>query len=190
MGQEQGWQWPEPLLASALTAQLVSVTGGALENDPPIADVACGASHVLARTTDGCVVGFGSDKWCQLGQGNAGSSIDHYSSPVELEWGGRPRGRAIHICAGGDTSFVTVERQDPAVEQVYSCGFGSYGTLGTGVRTHAQPTLMKIPVLSNKRYYDEVLGSHKPVRTGLSLTAGSGHAVAAQVRLPSTASLV
>jgi hypothetical protein len=43
---------------------------------------------------------------------------------------------------------------------------------------------MKIPALSDKRYYDEVLGSHLPVRTGLSLTAGSAHAVAAQVRLP------
>lgn len=180
--QEQGWPWPKPLLASAGTAQLAPVKGGVLEDDPPIADVACGASHLLARTTDGRVVGLGSDKWCQLGQGNPGSSVDHHSSPVELLWGGRPRGRAIHICAGGDTSFVTVERQDPNVEQVYTCGFGSYGTLGTGVRTHAQPTLMKIPALSDKRYYDEVLGLHMPVRTGLSLTAGFGHAVAAQVR--------
>ena len=68
------------------------------------------------------------------------------------------------------------------MEQVYTCGFGSYGTLGTGVRTHAQATLMKIPALSDKQYYDEVLGTHMPVRTGLSLTAGLGHAVAAQVR--------
>ncbi len=180
--QEQGWPWPEPLLAAAGTAQLTLVTGGVLEDNPPFADVACGASHLLARTTDGRVVGLGSDKWCQLGQDNPGSSVDHHSSPVELLWGGRPRGRAVHICAGGDTSFVTVERQDPTVEQVYTCGFGSYGTLGTGVRTHAQPTLMKIPALSDKRYYDEVLGSHMAVRTGLSLTAGLGHAVAAQVR--------
>lgn len=182
--QEDGWQWPEPLLASASTAQLAPVKGGALEKDTPIADVACGASHVLARTSAGRVIGIGSDQWCQLGQGNPGSKIGHHSSPVELQWGGRPRGRAIHIGAGGDTSFVTVEREDPVVEQVYTCGFGSYGTLGTGVRTHAQPTLMKIPALSDKRYYDEVLGSHMPVRTGLSLTAGFGHAVAAQVRLP------
>ena len=182
--QEKDWPWPEPLLAAVTAAQLTPVVGGALESNPPIADVACGASHLLARTSDGRVVGLGSDKWRQLGQDNPGSPIDHHSSPVELQWGGRPRGRAIHICAGGDTSFVTVERQDPSVEQVYTCGFGSYGTLGTGVRTHAQPTLMKIPALSDKRYYDEVLGSHLPVRTGLSLTAGSAHAVAAQVRLP------
>ena len=182
--EEPGWAWAKPLLASAPKAQLARVRGGVLEADPPIADVACGASHLLARTADGRVVGLGSDKWYQLGQGVPGSSIEHHSVPVELEWTGRPRGRAVHICAGGDTSFVTVEREDPDVEQVYTCGFGSYGTLGTGVRTHAQPSLMKIPLLSDKRYYDEVLGSHKAVRTGLSLTAGAGHAVAAQVPIP------
>ena len=54
---------------------------------------------------------------------------------------------------------MTVERETPqAVEQLYACGFGSYGTRGCGTKHHAQASLLKVVRLSDKRYYDEALG--------------------------------
>ena len=77
---------------------------------------------------------------------------------------------------------MTVERETPqAVEQLYACGFGSYGTRGCGTKHHAQASLLKVVRLSDKRYYDEALGQGIPVKTGQSLSAGTAHVVAAQV---------
>ena len=188
--EEPGWAASgaaEPLIKGAPVGELARVSSGALEQ-ALVADVACGSSHVLARTVDGRVVGFGGDKWQQLGQCMAGQmpmTNEFRSAPVELEWGPRPRGRATHIAAGGDTTFITVERMDPLeVEQIYVSGFGSYGTLGLGVRTHAQATLIKLPVLSDKRYFDEVLGKNLPVGTGRTLSAGAAHVACAMVPFP------
>jgi hypothetical protein len=49
------------------------------------------------------------------------------------------QGRATAIAAGGETSFVLVESDDaPHDQTLYSCGFGSYGTLGNGSLKHGQ----------------------------------------------------
>ena len=73
---------------------------------------------------------------------------------------------------------MTVERETPqAVEQLYACGFGSYGTRGCGTKHHAQASLLKVVRLSDKRYYDEALGQGIPVKTGQSLSAGTAHVV-------------
>ena len=101
--QEQGWGFEEPLFTGASVGQLARVTGEELPEEQAVADVACGASHVLARTTAGRVVGYGSDRWLQLGQGQPGTEVAHRSEPVELLWGGKPKGRCTHIAAGTQT---------------------------------------------------------------------------------------
>eukprot|EP01048_Picozoa_sp_COSAG05_P027313 COSAG05_NODE_7908_length_757_cov_1.293313_2_plen_185_part_01 len=92
-------------------------------------------------------------------------------------------GRAVSVAAGGDSTFVVVSAPIGETQSLYSCGFGSYGTLGAGGRTHAQGHLNRVPKLSGARYYDEVLGKHGCV-TLEQLSVGKAHVVAAQRPTP------
>ena len=48
------------------------------------AGVACGSHHTLVRTVDGHVYAFGSNRWCQLGQGQFREDALVLSTPVKV----------------------------------------------------------------------------------------------------------
>jgi hypothetical protein len=48
------------------------------------ADVACGQQHTLVRTGEGDVYAFGSNRWCQLGQGVFRDDALVLSAPVKV----------------------------------------------------------------------------------------------------------
>ena len=137
-------------------------------NDSRVADFDCGRAHTLALTVDGRVVGWGLDDWLQLGQGEPigrglkareaagpGTTVRQRPLPTELHWergeSQGARGRAVTVAAGGDTSFVVVEEEGGEQQSLYSCGFGSYGTLGNGGKLHAKGFLSKVTSLSGQR---------------------------------------
>ena len=163
-----------------------------------VADVDCGRAHTVALLLDGRVVGWGEDNWMQLGQGvptgsgvaalqsnGTGTTVRRRKEPTLMRWtrGSRMVGRAVSVAAGGDSTFVVVSAPNGETQSLYSCGFGSYGTLGAGGRTHAQGHLNRVPKLSGARYYDEVLGKHGCV-TLEQLSVGKAHVVAAQHPTP------
>ena len=48
------------------------------------ADVACGSHHTLVRTREGEVLAFGSNRWCQLGQGSYDDRTIVLTTPAKV----------------------------------------------------------------------------------------------------------
>jgi alpha-tubulin suppressor-like RCC1 family protein len=136
-----------------------------------VADVSCGNAHVIFRASDGKAFGYGANNWLQLGIGPrtlettdlAGGRVlkarpETETDAQQIRLGAKGAARCVDVCAGGDSSLFLVEDPATGAQQLYSAGFGSYGTLGNGYRTHAQGVPVKIAKLSEKSVWDEQLG--------------------------------
>lgn len=100
-------------------------------------EVASGWSHVLARTRDGQVYGWGRNTFGQLGLGP--DAPPRIAAPVRLPL---PEGAAPvrHIAAGSEFSLVV-----GADGGLYVCGWNEHGNLGVG---HSDSSLVwvRVPV--------------------------------------------
>ncbi|EEQ84345.1 mitochondrial protein Fmp25 [Blastomyces dermatitidis ER-3] len=161
-----------------------------------ITNIAAGDYHSLALDKAGQVFVFGDNASGQLGlQTNvASSSID---TPTMLPLGNLYPAdgyevKASSIAAGGTNSFFTVSAKrilspmevrttvrdlGRVTTDVWSCGKGLFGALGTGKWTHAQDKPTKIKTLSGLFEYSDT--AQKVVPIGISrISVGATHAAA------------
>ncbi|KAG0151988.1 hypothetical protein CROQUDRAFT_103330 [Cronartium quercuum f. sp. fusiforme G11] len=112
----------------------------------------CGSRHSLVLTSTGDVLAFGANEFGQLG---AGTSLlfPALPAPTEVDL---PRSRdysttCIGLAAGGDTSYLIVEKQDTKnsrkTVEVLAAGHGQYGGAGNGQWTH-QASPVKVKTIS------------------------------------------
>ncbi|KAI9595013.1 regulator of chromosome condensation 1/beta-lactamase-inhibitor protein II [Syncephalis fuscata] len=150
------------------------------------ADVACGQQHTMIRTVHGDVFTMGDNQWGQLGLGRFNTSRLRVLSPQKIssiQGKGAStnitrlsEGRVISIAAGGNVSYFMIERnvlnkKHETVRQLYACGAGQYGQLGTGqvnrmdqqMFTQAQGTPVKIRSLSELTEYSEKDKQMQPI---------------------------
>ncbi|KAI0475219.1 regulator of chromosome condensation 1/beta-lactamase-inhibitor protein II [Xylariaceae sp. FL0804] len=161
-----------------------------------IAQIAAGDYHSLALEKDGRVFVFGDNTSGQLGF-EYEKAIPYVDGPIPLPFGKIYRGtnlqpRVTSVAAGGANSFFTVDatrvagpNEEPTevrdlgrvASDVFSCGSGIYGSLGTGRWTHVSLGPSKIKSLSGLFEYDEKSNAVVPIRLS-SLSVGSTHAAA------------
>ncbi|EGS22109.1 uncharacterized protein CTHT_0016250 [Thermochaetoides thermophila DSM 1495] len=156
-----------------------------------ITAIAAGDYHSLALDSTGRAFAFGDNTFGQLGVEPEGGvySVD---APVIVPLAQRYEHsnqvpKITSIAAGGGNSFFTVDAipkeksssKNPSsvTTDLWSCGSGLRGTLGTGKFAHMSPTLTKIKSLSNLTEYDESLNRLVPIRIA-SVSVGSDHAAA------------
>ena len=162
-----------------------------------ITAVATGDYHSLALDREGRVFAFGDNSSGQLGFEPSAESpfVDAPSLlPTQRLYTGTALSpRVTSIAAGGLNSFFTVDATRVAkpgedtsapgtglgrvTADIWSCGQGILGTLGTGRWTHVQGTPTKIKALSGLFEYDEILNRVVPIRLK-RLSVGSTHASA------------
>lgn len=161
-----------------------------------IEKIATGDRHSLALDREGRVFAFGDNSSGQLGfDCNPESAFVDSPSllPInKLYQGTNQVPKATSISAGGLNSFFAVDAtrisgpsEDPAdiknlgqvTADVWACGEGIRGSLGTGKWTHIQDQLTKIPSLSGLFEYDERNRAIIPIRMA-QISVGSTHASA------------
>ncbi|KAI0196425.1 RCC1/BLIP-II [Astrocystis sublimbata] len=161
-----------------------------------ISKIASGDYHSMALAQDGRVFVFGDNTWGQLGF-EVETAIPYVDGPIPLPLSKMYRGtqespRITSIAAGGSNSFFTVDAtrmtgpSDDANKalrpgnvkcDVWACGSGIYGSLGTGRWTHVTLGPSKIKSLSGLSEYSEKTDSVVPIRLDY-LSVGSTHAAA------------
>ncbi|KAI1082406.1 RCC1/BLIP-II [Whalleya microplaca] len=165
-----------------------------------IAKIAAGDYHSLALDSDGRVFVFGDNSSGQLGF-EVEREIPFIATPVPLPFnkiysGTRLQPRITSVAGGGATSFFTVDATRVAgprevvdgdtsairdlgrvTADVWACGSGIWGSLGTGRWTHVSLGPSKIKALSGLYEWNEDLRAVAPIRLA-HLSAGSTHAAA------------
>ncbi|KAI1344511.1 regulator of chromosome condensation 1/beta-lactamase-inhibitor protein II [Xylariaceae sp. FL0016] len=161
-----------------------------------ISKIAAGDAHSLALEQDGRVFVFGDNTSGQLGF-EVESEISYVDGPIPLPFSKIYRGtnlqpRVTSIAAGGANSYFMVDATRVAGQKeevgaqrglgrvtadVWACGSGICGSLGTGKWTHVSLGPSKIKTLSGLFEYDEKNKSVVPIRLA-RLSAGSTHASA------------
>lgn len=161
--------------------------------------IAAGDYHSMVLDKDGKIFVWGDNSAGQLGLAPELDTpfIDVPSLlPVEKLYSGTgfiPRVTAVS--AGGSNSFFTVlatkkPGQPPSptdilpargasdvTADVWACGEGIHGSLGTGKWTHISEAPTKVKALSNLSEFDEKSNKLVPIRLS-SLSVGSDHAAA------------
>ncbi|MGO8669787.1 MAG: RCC1 domain-containing protein [Capsulimonadaceae bacterium] len=120
-----------------------------------ITAIAAGGDFSLALRSDGCVVGWGSNFWGQLGYGSGGFDTANHPTPVPVQ----DLTNVTTISAGGNHSLAI-----DANGNVWAWGFNMFGQLGNGT---TDETGNPIPV--------PVTGFNEPI-TGIA--AGGVHSLA------------
>lgn len=158
-----------------------------------IAQVATGDHHSLVLDKEGRIFGFGDNSSGQLGfdYNPEAPFVDAPSllPTTRLYQGTNQVPKVTSVAAGGQNSFFTVDAtripgqdEDPSTistlgrvsADVWACGNGIKGTLGTGKWTHIQGTPTKIPSLSELFEYDEITRKVVPIRMS-QISVGSTH---------------
>jgi alpha-tubulin suppressor-like RCC1 family protein len=117
-----------------------------------VKQVATGLYHSVFLTTDGTIYTKGWNRFGQLGLTDLDIGI-RVDKPRQVSFK-YPKGSICsQIAAGGNTSFFIISQDD--VNQVYSCGTGQFGQLGSGGFYHAQGTLKPVKFLSNLQEFNE-----------------------------------
>ena len=164
-----------------------------LPSEENIVQVACGRKHVLLRSENGRVYGWGWNQAGQLGLGEvSANSCPFISNPVEIKsiWNvlgsqDLPKSLAAtpednwkvsHIAASGDSSFF-VKSCDRLGSDLLACGCGINGQLGYGSFLQTAGAPVRIKNLSFIEEYDDKLQRmvHVPV---IKIIGGDRHIVA------------
>jgi alpha-tubulin suppressor-like RCC1 family protein len=101
-----------------------------MPDDRAVRQVACGWTHTIALTQDGCVFTWGSGRFGILGHGGE-DKPEERPKQVQLKQGNGSGEEAIFVACGQWTTGVVVRgRRDQ--KQMYLWGAGSDGQLGNG----------------------------------------------------------
>ncbi|KAL3461267.1 hypothetical protein BJX64DRAFT_277931 [Aspergillus heterothallicus] len=154
-----------------------------------VSQIAAGDYHSLLLTKDGDILAFGDNSFGQLGK-PFDPSLSFADSPtlvsVRTLYRGEPRlPRATGIAAGGANSFFTVDVQQAGPAEgvkgvgkvtcdVWTCGRGIWGALGTGKWTHLQDKPTKVKALSGLVEYNESTNALSPIRLS-QISVGTTH---------------
>ena len=165
-------------------------------SNTPVVQIAAGDLHSVVLTKTGKVLVFGDNIYGQLGFAtNRGHQF--VDTPTELQLDKLYAKtdyipRATSIAAGGMTTFFTVDAtKNPTASptalaakdtpnqtfDVWACGSGLFGTLGTGKFVHAAPQPTKVKSLSSVFEFDESANKLAPVKIS-HLSVGTTHAAA------------
>ena len=158
--------------------------------------IAAGDYHSLALDKEGRAFAFGDNTSGQLGFDPSAESpyIDAPSLlPISRLYSGTNLSpRVTSVSAGGANSFFTIDATRVAqpgedsnqriglgriTADIWACGQGILGTLGTGRWTHIQGTPVKLKALSGLFEWDETNNTVIPIRLK-RLSVGSTHASA------------
>ncbi|KNE68838.1 hypothetical protein AMAG_13477 [Allomyces macrogynus ATCC 38327] len=138
-------------------------------------EIAAGAAHSLARTSDGRVWAWGTNTHGQLCLGTWTKSTEIVPLPTEIH----PRKDASvqSITAAGQMSAFVTTAPTTGTTNVLVCGNGQFGTLGHGQYIHVQPSAVTVKEISNRTEYNEL--AKKLVPIGIrTLALGPYHAAA------------
>ncbi|KAH8880364.1 RCC1/BLIP-II [Thozetella sp. PMI_491] len=162
--------------------------------DERVVGIATGDFHSLLLDSAGGVYAFGSNSAGQLGIPTETTApfVDK-ATRLQVEKLYRGSGlipRVTSVAAGGLNSFFTVDTTASLNEEapralasvgqtaaeVWACGEGIYGTLGTGRWAHGYPSSepTKIKSLSNLYEFDDAANRTVPIRLA-GLSVGSSH---------------
>jgi alpha-tubulin suppressor-like RCC1 family protein len=158
--------------------------------------IAAGDYHSAVLDQDGRMFVFGDNSFGQLGYAptRARSFVD---SPTELQASrlydeAEYAPRITSIAAGGASTFFTVDANKSAKKtswgfaksnipqttaDVWACGNGVAGTLGTGKFMHSSPRPSKVKALSSVFEFDETTSRMVPIKLA-QLSVGATHAAA------------
>ncbi|KAL4918551.1 hypothetical protein BDW62DRAFT_210396 [Aspergillus aurantiobrunneus] len=161
-------------------------------NGAKVTQIATGDYHSLLLTKDGDVLGFGDNSFGQLGMG-FDAALPFRDTPTHVPIRSLYRDmshlpHATGIAAGGANSFFTVDVQQSGPTQdlkgagkitadIWTCGRGIWGALGTGKWTHLQDRPTKLKVLSGLVEYDEASKGLSPIRLN-DISVGTTHVAA------------
>ncbi|KAJ3364503.1 hypothetical protein GGF32_001603 [Allomyces javanicus] len=138
-------------------------------------EIAAGAAHALARTSDGRVWAWGTNTHGQLCLGTWTKGTEIVPLPTEIH----PRKDASvqSITAAGQMSAFITTTSTTGTTDVLVCGNGQFGTLGHGQYIHVQPSAVTVKEISNRTEYNEA--AKKIVPIGIrTLALGPYHAAA------------
>lgn len=124
----------------------------------PIAQLAAGTEHSIARTTDGRVLGWGRHTHGQVGLG-AQLAVECVPVPSEIVLARSfPSSsvdvRCTDIAAGGDNTFFMTTRREPGAlgvglkVDVLAVGKGQFGTLGNAMWSQVQSAPVRVKTVS------------------------------------------
>lgn len=163
--------------------------------------IATGEQHSAVLDKDGRIFVWGDNVYGQLGYAGAQGktfvdkptalAVDKLYAKTDYQ----PRVKSI--AAGGTSTFFTAEANSrvPASEKdipaqnfdVWACGSGLHGTLGTGKFSHATARAAKVKSLSSAFEFDEATNKLAPIRIS-KLVAGTDHVAAVMATKASASS--
>ncbi|TDZ38686.1 Protein FMP25 [Colletotrichum trifolii] len=160
-----------------------------------IAKIAAGDLHSVALGQDGKVFTFGDNTFGQLGiAADAGFQkldVPSLLPTAKLYANSGLIPKITSVAAGGNNTFFTVDAAEAGNEPVagdlaparrmprvtadlWACGQGVYGSLGTGKWTHVTPGPVKVKALSSLFEFDEDTNCMAPIRLS-NISVGSTH---------------
>lgn len=160
-----------------------------------VAQIATGDYHSAVLDKAGRIFGFGDNSFGQLGiDTDFGLSVSDtpVMVPTNLSYAGTGLVPTVtSIAAGGNNTFFTVDaktttvpgntkalaparRLPPVTTDLWACGQGVYGTLGTGRWSHVSPKPTKVKGLSSLFEFDEKTNKMSPIKLK-SLSVGATH---------------
>ncbi|OLN96182.1 Protein FMP25, mitochondrial [Colletotrichum chlorophyti] len=163
-----------------------------------ISKIATGDLHSVALDKDGKIFTFGDNTFGQLGLPVEANSrqldVPALLPTAKLYANTGLIPRITSIAAGGNNTFFTVDATEPGSQIVngdlaparrmprvtadlWACGQGVYGSLGTGKWTHVTAGPVKVKGLSSLFEFDEKTNSMAPIRLS-SVSVGTTHSSA------------
>lgn len=162
-----------------------------------ISHIAAGAHHSVALDKTGKVFTFGDNSFGQLGfETDYGLFTSDSPSLVSMHkvYGGNLVPTVTSIAAGGNNTFFTVDatervrhedlktlapshRLPRTVSDLWACGQGVYGTLGTGRWSHVSGRPTKVKALSSLFEFNEESNTMVPIRLK-AMSIGATHCAA------------
>ncbi|KAK6536271.1 hypothetical protein TWF281_000513 [Arthrobotrys megalospora] len=150
-----------------------------------ITQIAAGNYHSVAADRDGKIFVWGDNTKGQLGVDFTEESI---LKPKLIPRRSFYKGEGIksklqRIYAGGNNTYFTMEADTPDEDlkkpatktyDVFACGHGLHGSLGTGFYVHAQAAPQKVKSISGLTEYSEKKAGLVPINTSY-LTVGGSH---------------
>ncbi|KAF3906492.1 hypothetical protein ABW20_dc0106725 [Dactylellina cionopaga] len=153
-----------------------------------IAQIAAGSYHSVVADVDGKIFTWGDNTKGQLGVEVTQDSIMRpklLSQRLFYKTEG-VKVKLQSIYAGGSNTYFTMEVDTPDADfkkpttkafDVFGCGHGLHGTLGTGSWVHAQAIPQKIKSISGLTEYSEKRAGIVPINTSYMTVGGTHTAV-------------
>ncbi|KAL2108856.1 hypothetical protein VUR80DRAFT_3257 [Thermomyces stellatus] len=166
-----------------------------------VVQIAAGDQHSAVLDKDGKIFVWGDNLYGQLGHtGAQGKTFVDKPAPLAVDklyakTDYTPR--VMAIAAGGTSTFFTAEANSrfspsekdipPQNFDVWACGSGLVGTLGTGKFSHATAPAAKVKSLSSAFEFDEATNKLAPIRIS-KLIPGTNHVAAVMAAKTSASS--